>query len=51
MPFYYFYDTRYLMMLIPVLLITLYAQFKVSSTFNRYSRIANSLLSRETSLD
>ena len=42
MPFYYFYDTRYLMMLIPVLLITLYAQFKVSSTFNHYSRVANS---------
>ena len=42
MPFYYFYDTRYMAMLIPVLLITLYAQFKVSSTFNRYSRITNS---------
>ncbi len=42
MPFYYFYDARYMAMLIPVLLITLYAQFKVSSTFNRYSRIANS---------
>ena len=42
MPFYYFYDVRYMAMLIPVLLITLYAQAKVSSTFSRYSRIANS---------
>lgn len=42
MPFYYFYDARYMAMLIPVLLITMYAQFKVSSTFNHYSRLTNS---------
>ena len=37
----FYYDYTYWMMLLPVLLITLYAQARVSSNFNKYSRIAN----------
>ena len=37
----FYYDYTYWMMLLPVLLVTLYAQAKVSSNFNKYSRIAN----------
>ena len=37
----FYYDYTYWMMLLPVLLITIYAQAKVSSSFNKYSRIAN----------
>ena len=29
----FYYDTRYIMMLLPVLAITLYAQWKVNSSF------------------
>ena len=36
MPFYY--DSIYWILLIPVLLLSLYAQIRVSSSFNRYSR-------------
>ncbi len=36
MPFYY--DSIYWILLIPVLILTIYAQIKVSSSFNRYSR-------------
>ena len=39
---YFFYDPVYLMMLLPVLAITIYAQAKVSSNFNRYSKVTNS---------
>lgn len=39
MPFYY--DSIYWIILIPVLILSLYAQFKVSSSFNRYSQVAN----------
>ena len=38
----YFYDPLYMTMLIPVLLITVYAQLKVKSSFSRYSKVANS---------
>ena len=38
---FFYYDYTYWMMLLPVLLITIYAQAKVSSNFNRYSRITN----------
>ena len=37
----FYYDYTYWMMLLPVLLITIYAQAKVSSNFNKYSRITN----------
>ena len=37
----FYYDYTYWMMLLPVLLVTLYAQARVSSNFNKYSRIAN----------
>lgn len=39
MPFYY--DTIYWILLIPVLLLSVYAQFQVSGSFNRYSRVKN----------
>ncbi len=38
MPFYY-YDYYYLILVVPALLISLWAQFKVSSTFNRYNNV------------
>jgi len=37
----FYYDTRYWMMLLPVLIITLYAQWKVNSSFRRYSKVTN----------
>ena len=37
----FYYDYTYWMMLLLVLLITIYAQAKVSSNFNKYSRITN----------
>ena len=39
MPFYY--DTIYWILLIPVLILSVYAQIKVSSSFGRYSQIRN----------
>ncbi len=39
MPFYY--DSIYWILLIPVLGLSIYAQIKVSTTFNRYSQTAN----------
>lgn len=39
---YYYYDISY-MVLIPAILFTLFAQIKVKSAFNRYSRVRNSL--------
>lgn len=38
----FYYDTTYWLMILPVLIITIYAQAKVSSNFNRYSKIVNS---------
>ena len=35
------YSGSYIMLLIPALLFTMYAQFKVSSSFNKYLRISN----------
>ena len=37
----FYYDYTYWMMLLPVLLITVYAQAKVNSSFKRYSRVTN----------
>ena len=39
MPFYY--DSIYWILLIPVLILSVYAQVKVSSSFNRYSQVRN----------
>ena len=40
MPFFYYYDPYYWMLLVPAMLIALLAQLNVSATFNRYSRVA-----------
>ena len=37
----FYYDAQYWLMMLPVLIITLYAQFKVKSNFNRYSKVRN----------
>lgn len=37
----FFFDSYYLMLVVPALLFSLYAQYKVKSTFNKYSRVAN----------
>lgn len=37
----FFFDPTYLMFMIPPLIFMIYAQFKVSSAFNKYSKIAN----------
>lgn len=39
--FYYRYDLYYFILIIPALLLGLYAQFKVSSTFNKFNSITN----------
>ena len=41
MPFFYYYDPYYWMILVPAMLIALLAQLNVSATFNRYSRVAS----------
>lgn len=41
MPFFYYYDPYYWMILVPAMLIALVAQINVSSTFNRYSKVAS----------
>ena len=41
MPFFYYYDPYYWMILVPAMLIALLAQLNVSATFNRYSRISS----------
>lgn len=41
MPFYYYFDPYYWIILMPAFLIALLAQLNVSATFNRYSRIAS----------
>ena len=39
MPSHFYYNTIYWIVLIPVLVLSVYAQFKVSSSFNRYSQV------------
>ncbi len=41
MGLFYFYDYSYFLFMIPALILSLYAQIRVSSTFNRYSKITN----------
>ncbi len=38
MPFYFYYDPTYIIV-IPALLLAIYAQAKVQGTFNRYMRV------------
>lgn len=38
---YFYYDPVYMLMLLPVLAITVYAQFKVQSNFSKYSKVQN----------
>lgn len=42
MGFYYFYDYSYFLFMIPALIIAIYAQYKVNSTFKKYSKVRNS---------
>jgi Zn-dependent membrane protease YugP len=39
MPFFYYFDPVYFMYMIPGLIVALWAQFKVKSSYNKYSRI------------
>lgn len=39
---FYFFDYTYFLFMLPALIISLYAQFKVSSTFSKYSKVRNS---------
>ena len=41
MPFFYYYDPYYWMILVPAMLIALLAQLNVTSTFYRYARVAS----------
>ena len=41
MPFYYGYDWTYFVLVLPTLLFALWAQARVNSTFNKYSRVRN----------
>ena len=41
MPYFYGFDTYYLVLVIPALILSMYAQFKVSSTFRKYSTVFN----------
>jgi hypothetical protein len=40
--FLYYYDWNYIVLIIPCLLLSIFAQAKVSSSFNKYSQIRNS---------
>lgn len=37
----YMYDFQYLMIILPFLLLAMYSQIKISSTFNKYSQVKN----------
>lgn len=39
MGYYYFYDYTYILFMVPALIISVYAQFKVNSTFKKYSKV------------
>lgn len=39
---FYFFDYTYFLFMLPALIVSLYAQFKVSSTFSKYSKVRNS---------
>ncbi len=41
MPYFYGFDIYYMILVIPAIIISMYAQFKVTSTFKKFSQIAN----------
>ncbi len=41
-PFFYGFDTYYLLLVVPALLLSIYAQYQVSATFQRYAAVPNS---------
>lgn len=41
MPMFYYFDWSYVVLVLPALILAMYAQGKVSSTFNKYSRVPN----------
>ena len=40
-------DITYIILVLPAILLTLYAQAKVKSTFNKYLRVSNSRVLQE----
>ena len=38
---FYFFDYSYFLFMVPALIISIYAQIKVSSTFSKYSKVRN----------
>ena len=43
MPFYYYFDWSYIVLVLPALILALAAQGQVSSAFNKYSRVPSRL--------
>ena len=41
MPFFYWFDWTYMVFILPAIIITMIAQVRVNSAFNRYSKIQN----------
>ncbi len=41
MPYYYYYDYSYILMILPAVLFALWAQLRVKSTFHKYSEVRN----------
>ena len=41
MPFFYWFDWTYMVFILPAIIITMIAQVRVNSAFNKYSKIQN----------
>ena len=41
MPFYYGFDTSYLIYVLPAIILSLWASYNVKSTFAKYSKVAS----------
>jgi len=41
LPYFYSFDMYYIILVVPALILAMYAQFKVSSTFSKYSSVQN----------
>ena len=48
MPYYYGFDTTYIILVLPAVLFALWAQFNVNFTFNKYSKINSGMTGYET---
>lgn len=48
MPYYYGFDTTYIILVLPALLFALWAQFNVNFTFNKYSKINSGMTGYES---